>query len=399
MTDHATADRFRDVEGVRDRYGAARVDRLIAAAFEGDPAADALVARFAELPGGEGWRTLDRALESGDASVLPELDALLHPILDPPAWVDFERVDAGAVAQWRAGGMGLGLTLTWGSLAFGYGSASLVRPLAATGRLERMAARRLGETSRWVLGATRPGALLPGGDGIRETIRLRIVHALVRRRLAAADWWEHDEWGVPISAVDGLATAISGFLVVPVRALGDIGMRFRRDELEAMTHQWSWIAFLMGVPADLLPGSWSEARELTDLGLELDSGPNEDSPKLMRALLYHGVHVPLEQRLPGPAAKLARGLTARTMATFARRWMDGDRAAALELPATPLHRLVPLVRPLTMARGLAARSVFRSDERLARFEVAFTDRVLDMRRAPATLAPADVVEEPLRSAA
>lgn len=37
--------------------------RLAQARHEGDPAADAVIADFARLPGGEGWRLLDAALD------------------------------------------------------------------------------------------------------------------------------------------------------------------------------------------------------------------------------------------------------------------------------------------------------------------------------------------------
>lgn len=379
------------------------VDRLVAGSFEGDPLADSLVASFKGMPGGAGWKMLDEALLHG-AGVVPgapaQLEELLAPALEPPAWVDLDLVDAGALAYWRSGGLNLGLALMCGSLAYGYQSARLTRPLAATGRLERMAPRRLQETSRWVAVATRPGALRPGGDGLRATVRLRLVHALVRSHLLAMPGWDLGEWGVPISASDSLVTAIGGFMSMPLRALKDLGVRFSPAELEAMTHQWAWIGSLMGVPEQLIPHSYGEACETIEVALVLDDGPNEDSPKLMRALLYHGTEFPLEQRLPRLARRPARALKARFIGGFARRWMDDEMADRLGVPDTALTRLTPLLRPLTLTRELArASNLLGSDERIARIELAMMEWISTARSGPVeTIAPHEAASEPVLSA-
>ncbi|HEY2216506.1 MAG TPA: hypothetical protein VGH21_03360, partial [Solirubrobacteraceae bacterium] len=129
-------------------------ERLVAGRRLGDPLADALVQRFSELPGGVGWQLFEHALVHGVDSLddAPcELHALIERASVPPAWLDLDLVDAGANSFWRAGLPVLAPSLIYGSLAFGYQYGDLARPLAATGRLERMAARRLGETARWVL--------------------------------------------------------------------------------------------------------------------------------------------------------------------------------------------------------------------------------------------------------
>ena len=62
---------------------------------------------------------------------------------------------------------------------------------------------------------------------------------------------------MPISASDSLVTAIGGFMTMPIEALKDLGVRFSPAELEAMTHQWAWVAALMGTPAPLIPRSYA----------------------------------------------------------------------------------------------------------------------------------------------
>jgi hypothetical protein len=355
--------------------------RLAQARHVGDPAADAVVAQFG------GWRPLESGLDGGATTAA--IDALLAPLRDPPGWLDLDLADAGAVAYWRVGGLMLFFTLTYGSLAFGYQAADLVRPLAATGRLERMAPRRLAETSRWVVAVTAPGGMHPGAEGWRASIRVRLVHALVRRHLQASPQWD-PQWGVPISAAGGFATAIGGFFVVPVRAMRDLGVRFSPSELEAIAHLWRWIGFVMGVPEHLLPASAREAQERVDAALPHGGEPTEDSPRLMRALLYNGLDL-------GPASPLA----AQAVGALSRRWMGQEMADRLEVPGARLSRLVPLVRPVTRARDIVrATGLLGSDRRVAELELAIVRRTLALRGAPrAPLGLHDAEAEPVLASA
>jgi hypothetical protein len=399
----ARASRFADVDAVRARHGARVVDPIIRGAFAGDPPADALVAAFRGLPGGAGWAMLERALAEGRPTVPgapPELAALLEPVLRPPAWVDLDLVDRGADAWWRPGAAVLHLTLLCGSLAYGYRSASLVRPLAATGRLERMAGRRVGETTRWALETTTPGAMRSGppgtgppGPGIAASVRVRTVHALVRAHLARSPAWDTANWGVPLSAADGLATAIAGFLVVPQRAMRDLGVRHSPADLDAMTHQWSWIAYVFGVPEHLLPGSWEQARTMVAAGLELDSGPDEDSVRLMRALLRHGL--PVERVLPRALTGAGREALALVLGGFTRRWLDDELADALGVPRTPLRHAALLARPPVLLRqALCASGLLGSPRRIARLESALARRISGAGRPlPPHIEPAEAAAQ------
>ena len=390
----------RRVAAVKRRHDPELVERIARGAFEGDPLADRLVTAFKAMPGGGGWRMLDRALDRGPDSVEdapPELARLLAPAIEPPAWVDLDLVDAGANAYWRSGGLNLGLALICGSLAYGYKSARLTRPLAATGRLEKMAPRRIQETSHWVAVATKPGALRPGAEGVRATVRLRMVHALVRAHLTADPGWDRPNWGTPIAASDSLVTAIGGFMTIPVEALRDLGVRFSPAELEAMTHQWTWIASLMGTPDELLPRSYREARTTMDAALALDDPPTEDSARLMHALLNYGVELPLEGALPGPLKPPLRATKARYLGGFARRWMDEEMADRLGVPRTSLARLAMLfLRPMTLAREVArAANLLGSDERIARMELAFVEWASPARREGIeTIEPEEAARRP-----
>lgn len=396
---HDQASRFRKVDVARREYGDDLIERIVGGCFHADPAADALVAAFRRLPGGDGWRLLDRALTCGVTSLPgdapPELAALVGPLAELPGWVDPDRLRRGAVAYWRPGAGALSLSLTCGALAYGYQSASLSRPLAATGRLEKMAPRRIAETARWVLAVTTPGGMLPGGEGHASSVRVRLVHALVRRHLLKTGDWDVANWGVPISASDAASTAMGGFLTIHFDAMHDLGVRYSRQELEDMTHLWAWIATVMGVPAALAPPEYAAARRQVRAALAIDGGPNEDGPRLMDALLRRPA--PVIQAMPSALQGPATAVNAHILAGFTRRWMGDEMADVLGVGRSPLTHAALLVRPVSAARGLVMRTgVLGGGERLGELERALVRRVLAQGRAPeAPLPPEEADGSPV----
>jgi len=366
--------------------------RLAAGRHRGDPQADALVERFRALPGGVGWSMFERALEHGIDAVgddAPcELRALLEHASRPPSWLDLDLVDAGATSFWRAGLPALAPSLIYGSLAFGYQYGDLSRPLAATGRLERMASRRLGETARWVLAVTTPGAMAPGGW--RSSLRVRLVHALVRRHLLDSEW-DTQAWGVPLSASAMMATAIGGFAIVPQRALTDVGAGTTAADLQSRTALWRWVGYVMGVPPALLPANWREAERLIETLATFDLGPNDDGPALMHALTHHGL--PLEGMLPSWSAAPARLVLTPVIEALVRRWLGEAASDELGVGRTPVVRLVPLARPLVRSLGLVLASGLLGDERrMAHAQIRLVARLLDRAGDPARpLSPARAV--------
>jgi ER-bound oxygenase mpaB/B'/Rubber oxygenase, catalytic domain len=359
-------------------------ERIAAGRHLGDPQADALVVRFRQLPGGAGWKLFERALEHGIDAVddAPcELRALLERTSGSPAWLDLDLVDAGATSFWRVGLPALAPSLIYGSLAFGYQYGDMSRPLAATGRLEQMAPRRLGETARWVLAVTTPGAMAPGGEGWRSSLRVRLVHALLRRHLLDSGEWDVKAWGVPISASTMMATAIGGFAVVPQRALSDVGADATAADREARTALWRWVGYVMGVPPALLPANWREAERLIETLSVFDHGPNDDGPALMHALTRYGL--PLDELLPAWGAGAARLALTPMIEALVRRWLGEAASDALGVGRTPIVRLVPLARPLVRSLGLILASGVLGDERAAaQAQIKLVGYLLDRAHAP-----------------
>jgi hypothetical protein len=276
--------RVQKLDEARRVFGS-RADHYASFYSKGDPLADDVVLAFEALPRGEGQRMLERALAEGIEAVPNAPLALVRlfaQLDDVPPWVDWERIHRGARAYMRPGLFG-GLSLSAVGLLTGYHSHAAVKPLAFTGRLDQMAQRRLAETSLFVLNAFQIDALRRGGKGFAMTVRVRMIHAQIRRHLSRSPAWRTEEWGVPINNADMAATNIA-FSIGMLRTVRQLGFRFTTDEADDVMLLWRYVGYLSGVDIGLLATSDRDALELAHLIVMLQPGPDEHSRKLADAL-------------------------------------------------------------------------------------------------------------------
>lgn len=342
MTNLADSGRARRLALARTRFPAALVARIERGLFETDTLADAVVETLHGKA--DGWRGVDRALAGGRAEV-PALAALLAS-LQPP---DLARVRHGAEVWWRffpANVIGLS-----GALLTGYAHGDLVKPQALNGRSLALAGRRYEETARWLFSATEPGALVPYARGFRDTLRIRLVHAVVRRRLRARADWDRAAWGEPIHQTGTCLTNL-GFYRLPERVSELLGMRFSDAERESVRALWSWIGTLMGLPDDLLPHSRAWAERFSAATRVILAPADHDSHVLTRSALRGGVR--LERALPPALWRVA----APVLRPLASRLVYGTSHAILRRmnePARGAHPALRLLRPWLVHRERARR--------------------------------------------
>jgi hypothetical protein len=330
-------ERFTNLDEARRQYGD-RVDRLGSFLTRVDPLADEVVASLETTPGG--WQLFERAAAHGIESVpdAPEaLRELFESVSRVPLWVDWETVDRGGQVLMRAGALG-GLVLAYRSLVLGYASPAGNKPLVLSGRLEQQAARRINETARFVQATITPGAMRPRGDAWQITLKVRLIHAHVRRMIRKRPGVWNEAWGAPINQHDQAGTSLL-FSVAVLDGLRELGVRINRTDAEAYMHLWRVSGWLMGVDPELLPATESEGMRLGYLIHATQGQPDDDSRRLTRALLEAPLTVAKTVRERANAAHAVQ-----FGAAMCRALLPEEMADQLAVPRSPWRYVVPVVR-------------------------------------------------------
>jgi hypothetical protein len=349
-------------------------ERILPYFERADPLADAVVAALeAESPAARQPR-IDAAL-AGDLSQAPAaLRELVESARKVPPWLDWQRLERANDVFLRPGMLG-GITLGLCSLVHGYAAPAGNKPLAFSGRLKERADRRLAETSRFVTAVTELGGLRPGALGWQLVLRVRLMHAAVRRLLLHSGRWSHVDWSHPINQHDMLATILL-FSNVFVDGVRRFGVHVTDSEADDYQHLYRWVGELIGVEPALLPATHAEATRLASFIHVTQGPPDDDSRALVAALLERPLQAarsPREirraERQVAVATGLCRSLIGDELADQLGLRRDGHRHWALGVRMTlnvlesarrGVPRLNELVRllgsrywDLTVTRGLA----------------------------------------------
>lgn len=342
--------RYVNLDEARRRFGEV-VDRFGAHFNEGDPLADAAAEALSLMPTAAREALLERSLREGAPDDAPEaLRALLAACERVPFWVDFDRCDRGGAMFLRTGILG-GLILGSYSLTAGYLSPAGNKPLSFSGRLTEQAPRRLAETGRFVEQVSLAGGMRPRAEGWRITVRVRLMHASVRRMLSRSPRWDAGAWGVPINQADSAGT-IMLFSLVVLDGLDKLGFPTTREEREDFLHLWRWVAYVIGVDEDLRFASEREARRFWDLLSTTQGPPDDDARALARAL-----HDSPITGARNPAER-ARAERMRAVGYALSRYFLGDEYAdALGYPRTRAVHALALMRRLSRRGGTIWRAL------------------------------------------
>ena len=304
--------------------------RLRDAHLEGDPLADALVEWMHAVGMRDGRRIFEQALERGIASVsdpsapLRDFFAAVDAV---PAWLDRGEIARACRAAARCT-IGGGYVLFSLSLLAGYVSAGITKTLVRTGALTSMAPRRLAETAKFVDDVYRSGTMDRTSDGFKTTVRVRVMHALVRRQLLRSGW-DVERWGTPINQADMAGTTLQ-FSTTFIMGLRSLGFILPKKDGQALMHLWRYVGRLSGVGDDLLAATEEEGRSMLRLIGASQQGPDADGRALAEALL----RAPAEQLRAAGYPAWAVHADGAFRAGLARLAVGPKAADALGLPNT-----------------------------------------------------------------
>lgn len=223
----------------------------------------------------------DRALGGGIASVPEAPEPLRQFFIDienTPRWVHPDMVVVGQRALRRGGADGMCVARDVALLG-GYQFAGFNQTLLRTGALEKGSNQRFAETMQWAMDVISVGGLDLHGIGYQSTVRVRFVHALVRRHVAAMPDWVPGDWGVPINQTDMAATLV-GALIAPVVGAMAMGVVMTPRELAGIAHLTRYVGWLIGVQDEWLPRSFRDAIRILFHTSTALSTPDETTKQL-----------------------------------------------------------------------------------------------------------------------
>lgn len=359
--------RVHNLAAARAQFGDL-VDRLLPALHRGDPLADAAVEFLADRA--DGRQLVEAALD--DPSRAPDpLAAMLESVAGLPDWADCSRIDRACHLFLRAGVVG-GFVLGLRSLIHGYAAPAGNKPLAFSGQLRERAPRRLAETARFVAAVCEPGGLLPGGEGRKIALKVRLMHAQVRRLLLRGGRWNGAAWSLPINQHDMLATSLL-FSHIFLDGLRLLGQHLGPGEADDYIHLWRFAGWILGVETELLPDCEHDAREIAECIYLTQGPPDADSRALTAALLHSPMQVagtPLTRRLAAARVRLSHGLC--------RHLVGNDLADALGVPAAGDAFSVPILVDLLAALDRVRQASPRAEQAAERLGRRYWQAVVDI---------------------
>lgn len=249
--------------------------------FQADPLADAAVAALTRKPGPD-ESTLD-LVRAGAREGNRALAAFVEQTHTPPPWADYEAMELGRRAAVRHAPLTFLVLLTDGlieSFAIPHGAQVLAR----TGRLHRDAVSRLYETAAMVRDLLLERGPRIGEEGHAALLKVRLLHAFVRKYTVKTPGWDSAVFGVPVNQTDMVHTLMM-FSRVLARGIEKLGGTLTDDEKESWCHLWRYAGYMLGVDEGLLFQNRHAEAALHEAMTIHQYAPDETSRSLTSAVL------------------------------------------------------------------------------------------------------------------
>jgi hypothetical protein len=292
----------------------------------------------------------DHALAEGISNV-PDAPAPLRDFFTAveatPDWVNPAKLRRGQRALRRGGADGMYIARDV-SLLGGYQFSGFNKTLLRTGALEKGSNKRFAETMQWAMDVISEDGLAPLGIGYQSTVRVRLIHALVRRHVGAMPDWRGEDWGVPVNQTDMAATLV-GALIAPTAGAVGMGMVPTPADLDGIAHVTRYVGWLIGVQDEWLPRSFRDGIRVLYHTLTALAAPDESTKQLAVPM----VDDPLAWHYRNPPG-LRRRLARAQHLSVTSGYLGPRAMRALGLPGY-VPPWYPLVRiPVNVGRSVAA---------------------------------------------
>ena len=315
----------------------------------GDPLADAAIGALA-ANGADTSRILEAAMNSDEHGMRgggapDEVREFFSALESPPFELDPALALKGSRAFYKYSDLFfVGLVLE--SLITGL-TEELSKPFYITGRTAGNL-RRVRQNTRHIVEVTLPGGLSRDGDGWKLTVRIRLIHAQLRRLLLDSADWDVATEGMPLHMAH-MSLAATGFSAANLQAARKLGVPLTDEESAGFMHLWRYVTWLLGVPESLLCSTEAEAAQVRQVAHRLESPPGDKA-----AAVAHG-YISTVPELVGIAepAKQKRMLSA--LFRTSRALIGDELADTLHYPKQSTAGALAFVKMQRRAQMLRAK--------------------------------------------
>jgi len=319
-----------------DGYAEARAldreaaDNYIAHTHIGDPVMDAVVEDLASLPQRRVHELISAGMEEDRGGLRNAPQSLRDFFFDAPQpdpdWLDRDAFQPGIRSFQRNSVLVLSAFVA-GVLIDGF-STLISKSFVQTGRIFDNGVWRLKQNNRHQVEIFLPGGLERFGEGWKLSVRIRFVHAQVRMLLGQTEEWEHDAWGVPISAAH-MGYAVACFAARTVKHSESLGARYSPEERAGFHDVWRYAGYLMGIPESILFTDEQHALHLYRIGSVCEPPPTDDAILMTNALINSA---PLVANIDDPAER--RKLVNKVIYPVSRALVGKGLSDQLRFPRT-----------------------------------------------------------------
>ncbi len=260
-------------------------DKYIKHTTIGDPELDPVMEEISSLPPGDLHRFTKAGIEQ-EEEVLRTAPQVLRDFFDKtdrdtPPWLDYNEFEPGQRAFY-ANLNNMLIAYAIGSAVEGF-STLVSKSFSITGRVTGGGAgaeRRLRQNNRHMVEVYYPGGMQRDGDGWKVSMRIRFIHARVRKLLADSSLWEYEAWGVPLSAAHTGGISLFTFSIRQFEHACAMGSKVSTEQKESIIKIWRYAGYLLGVPESILFANEEEARKIYKIGHMCEPPPDSDAKNL-----------------------------------------------------------------------------------------------------------------------
>lgn len=210
--------------------------------------------------------------------------------------------------------------LGYQSLLGGMGANRVVEVLSRTGGFSvKVARHRMYETTQHILQVTNSlDSIKPGGPGHSSSVRVRLLHAAVRRRIMKLakerpEYYNVERLGIPINNLDSIATIGTFSATLIWLGFPRQGIWLRKQEIDDYIALWRLVAHYVGTPTDYFETP-EKAKCMMESLLVSEIEPTETSK-----VLANNIILSLQEQPPTYAS--------REFLNASVRWLNGNELA------------------------------------------------------------------------